>query len=101
MTNMKKNKIFKRFIIVILIVITILLTMGVVDYQISTHGFEKPIFARLNTETSKKDGGSGTYDGIGYSIEINGNFMPEDKLKGVTHARFYILGKEIHYAIRD
>ncbi|MTI66980.1 MAG: hypothetical protein FH753_10355 [Firmicutes bacterium] len=75
--------------------------MGVVDYRISTHKFEKPIFARLNIETAKKDGGSGTYNGIGYSIEIIGNFMPEDELQGVTHARFYVFGNEIRYTIRD
>jgi hypothetical protein len=85
---------------VALIILTILFIMGVADYRISMHNFKKPIFARLNIDTAIKDGGSGVYNGIGYSIEISGNFMPEDELKGSTHTRFYVLGNEICCAIR-
>ena len=47
------------------------------------------------------DGGSGTYKGLGYSFDIEGNFMPEDEFPGVTKARFYLLGKMLKEAIRD
>ncbi|MGM0482574.1 MAG: hypothetical protein ACQEP6_01765 [Patescibacteria group bacterium] len=59
----------------------------------------KPIFAQV--VNGADDGGSGSYVGIGYSIDIKGNFMPEDEFKGVTHASFYVFGKKIHSTIRD
>ena len=35
------------------------------------------------------------------SFDIEGNFMPEDELKGVTKYDFYIFGKHIETGIRD
>ena len=69
------------------------------DYWRTTHNFEKPVFARWTKMI--KDGGSGTYTGVGYSIEIEGNFMPEDEFPGVTHAKFMIFGNEVTKVIRD
>jgi|AntRauTorcE11897_2_1112592.scaffolds.fasta_scaffold62661_2 hypothetical protein len=89
----------RNFLRVLLIIFSILVIIGFVDYRLSTHSFKKPIFAQSNS--SYDDGGSGIYRGIGYRIEINGNFMPDDEFKGVTHTRFYILGKEICYIVRD
>ena len=89
----------RNFLRVLLIIFSILVIIGFVDYRLSTHSFKKPIFAQSNS--SYDDGGSGIYRGIGYRIEINGNFMPDDEIKGVTHTRFYILGKEICYIVRD
>jgi len=91
---MKRN--FLRFI---LIIFSILVIMGFVDYRLSMYSFKKPIFAQGNALCD--DGGSGIYRGIGYRIEIKGNFMPDDEFKGVTHARFYIFGKEIRYTVID
>mgnify|MGYP000232916842 CR=1 FL=1 len=96
---MKKQKIIKRITIIISIAIILLLSICFTDYWRTTHAFEQPIFARL--VNGADDGGSGTYIGIGYSIEIEGNFMPQDELKGVTHTRFFVLGNEVKYAIRD
>ena len=48
----------------------------------------------------KKDGGSGKYYGLGYQIEIKGNFMPEDPIPGIKYVQYSILGipiKEIHF----
>ena len=63
------------------------------------NSFEKPIFARP-TEIFD-DGGSGTYKGLGWRIELEGNFMPEDELPGVTKYEFYLGGDLILAAIRD
>jgi len=72
--------------------------MGVLDY-FRVAGFEKPIFA-IPVETAD-DGGSGLYRGLGYSFDIEGNFMPEDEFPGVTHYIYSICGVEIAEGIRD
>lgn len=97
--NIKTKKKFKITAIVVCIFITLWAIMLSTDYWQTTHNFEKPIFARCSIGFD--DGGSGTYRGIGYSIEVKGNFMPEDELPGVTYAKFMILGKQIKAVIRD
>ncbi len=96
---MKSKKIVKRILIIIIVLLIVLITMGVTDYRRTIHSFEKPIFAQV--VNGADDGGSGLYVGIGYSVDIKGNFMPEDEFKAVTHAHFYVFGKEVHYVIRD
>jgi len=96
---MKTKKIVKIIIIMDAIILVVLMTMGITDYRRTTHSFEKPVFAQV--VNGADDGGSGLYIGIGYSVDIKGNFMPEGEFKGVTHAHFYVFGKEIRYAIRD
>lgn len=96
---MKKKKIVTRSIIIIVILLIILIAMGVTDYQRTTYSFEKPLFAQ--DVNGADDGGLGVYHGIGYSIQIEGNFMPEDEFQGVTHVHFYVFGKEICYITRD
>ena len=39
------------------------------------------------------DGGSGLYKGLGYSVYIEGNFMPEDEFPGITKSTFKLFGK--------
>lgn len=63
------------------------------------NNFEMPIFARPTVTAD--DGGSGTYKGLGWRIEIKGNFMPEDELPGITQYEFYLMDELIHAAIRD
>ena len=73
--------------------------VGVIDY-FQVKGFEKkPIFS-ITTNTAD-DGGSGTYKGLGYSFEIDGNFMPEDEFPGITYYEYYIFGNLIDTALRD
>ena len=72
--------------------------IGVIDY-FQVKGFEKPIFS-IATNTAD-DGGSGTYKGLGYSFEIEGNFMPEDEFSAVTYYEYYIFGNLIDTALRD
>ena len=64
--------------------------MGTVDLFFVSQKKLKPIFS-LNV-SPKKDGGSGNYVGLGYSIQIIGNFMPENEYIGVQEYKFYILG---------
>lgn len=94
----RKNK-WKKWIIVFCVLIVLWgITIGV-DYRTTMHGFEKPIFAAA--KKTADDGGSGIYQGIGYSIEVEGDFMPEDEFPGVTYARFTLFGKEIKTSLRD
>lgn len=78
-------------------ILIIAVLTGVFDW-FRVKGFEKPIFTIPITED---DGGSGIYYGLGYSIDIKGNFMPEDELPGVTHYDFYIFGVLVDRGIRD
>ena len=95
--NKTNKKIFKTAILVACVIVWGI--MIVTDYYQTTHNFEKPVFAIWTKKI--KDGGSGTYTGVGYSIEIEGNFMPEDELPGVTHVRFSIFGNLAKESIRD
>ena len=71
---------------------------GIVDYY-RLHRFEKPLFCvGINLAD---DGGSGKYVGIGYSYDIEGNFMPEDEFQGITKWTYYLLGFEMETQIRD
>ncbi len=90
----KKKKVF--FVFVILTAIWVMI--GVVDFS-RVHSFEKPIFS-IGAGTAD-DGGSGHYIGLGYSFDIEGNFMPEDELPGVTEYRFYLFGFKVASGIRD
>lgn len=63
------------------------------------HSFKMPIFARLSVTAD--DGGSGTYKGLGWRIELEGNFLPEDELPGVTKFEYYLGDDLIYAAIRD
>lgn len=38
------------------------------------------------------DGGSGTYYGVGYSIEIKGNFLGGEELSGVIYYKYSLFG---------
>ena len=100
-----KKKIRGKHIITAAALILVLWTaIGGVDY-FRVSNFERPIFCLLDAENSYDDGGSGTYNGLGYSFEIKGNFMPDDELpevlSGVTQYTYRILGFEVRSGIRD
>jgi hypothetical protein len=92
----KTTKIIRN---IIWILVSLWLVMLGTDYWRTTHAFAKPVFALCTRGFD--DGGSGTYTGIGYTIEIKGNFMPEDELPGVTQARFLLFGVSVSTAVRD
>ena len=63
----------KKIIIAVACILVLWIAVGIVDYG-KVHSFEKPIFC-VGTELAD-DGGSGKYVGLGYSFDIEGNFMP-------------------------
>ena len=66
-----------KIINAIIVVFTFLaISTGIIDF-FRVYKAEKPIFIIASSDL-KKDGGSGKYYGLGYQIEIKGNFMPED-----------------------
>lgn len=89
----------KRIVSLVMLLIVVVAIVTGIDYKRTTKDFEKPLFA-MPTITAD-DGGSGTYRGLVYSIELEGNFMPEDEFPGVTRAEFYLFGKQIKEVLRD
>lgn len=83
------RKITKFILGIMLAVVSLWGVTGIIDYS-KIKEFKKPIFA-IPTNTYD-DGGSGTYQGLGYSFEIEGNFLPDDEQPGVTYYEYYILG---------
>lgn len=96
---MRNRKRSLKEINIILILLVIWSMITVTDYRRVCHSFEKPIFC-IGTKT-QDDGGSGIYQGLGYSFDIKGNFMPEDEFPGVTYARFYLFGNMLKESVRD
>ena len=66
---------FKRTFTLFIFIFLLWFALAATDL-LRLNSFEMPIFARP-TETFD-DGGSGTYKGLGWRIELEGNFMPED-----------------------
>jgi len=89
---------FKRTFILFIFVFLLWFALAATDL-LRLNSFEMPIFARP-AETFD-DGGSGTYKGLGWRIELEGNFMPEDEFPGVTQYEYYLFDDLIHAAIRD
>ncbi len=83
-----KKKVIKVVAIILAVLILAIVGTGVFDY-FRVRRAEKPIFT---IPITADDGGTGTYYGLGYSIEIKGNFMPEDPLPGVKYYKYSILG---------
>ena len=88
----------KKHRIVLLILLAIWLFIGIADFS-RVNIFEKPVFCVL--VNGADDGGSGTYVGLGYSFDIEGNFMPEEEFPGVTRYTYKILGLEVISEVRD
>lgn len=90
----KKKKIF--FVILTLVLVCVI--AGAIDF-IRVCSFERPLFC-IATNTAD-DGGSGHYVGLGYSFDIEGNFMPEDELPGVTSYSYHVWGIPVCSGSRD
>ena len=82
----------KKTLIIVVAVVLLWLAAGVIDFAL-VHGYHRPLFC-VCTEPMQ-DGGSGKYVGLGYSFDIEGNFVTEAGHLGVTSYRGYILGQEI------
>ncbi|MBQ8278434.1 MAG: hypothetical protein IJZ23_01165 [Roseburia sp.] len=81
---MKKKK--------IIIAVAALLWLAVFSTDfVRVNNFERPVFCVLMNGAD--DGGSGTYVGLGYTVEIEGNFVTEEEaLRGVTEFDMKLLG---------
>lgn len=90
----------KAIAITLCIVFVLGSIMTAVDFCRLRYGaFEPPIFT---TETYLADGGSSRLcRGLFHKIVIDGNFMPDDELPGITHYTFYIFGIKVDEGIRD
>ena len=95
----KKRKTLTALAAGLIVLLALWATAGVVDYWRVCHSFERPLFA-IATVTAD-DGGSGTYRGLGYHFVIEGNFMPEDELPGVTVFQYYLFGNYVKSGVRD
>ncbi|MBQ4347226.1 MAG: hypothetical protein IJC39_02110 [Firmicutes bacterium] len=94
-----KNRLMKKKLRIILpVAIALWIVVGIIDFK-RINEFEKPIFC-IPAKTAD-DGGSGYYVGLGYSFDIEGNFMPEDEFPGVTKWTYYLFGAKIAAEIRD
>ena len=82
----------KRTVIIVLAIILLWLAAGVTDFAL-VHSYHRPLFCIC--AEPMQDGGSGKYVGLGYSFDIEGNFVTEAGHLGVTSYRGYILGQEI------
>ena len=100
MLALKNTRKKKSIILAVVFIIVLWIATGIVDYIRVSH-FERPVFCLLDIENSYDDGGSGKYNGLGYSFDIMGNFMPEDEYPGVTEYTYYLFGFEVKSEIRD
>lgn len=88
----------KKIVIFICALLILCIGTSVIDYM-RVHKFEKPLFCIISN--GYDDGGSGTYIGLGYSFDIEGNFMPEDELPGITKFNMRILGINVANGVRE
>lgn len=68
-----------------------------VDYYRCTQ-MEKPVFARGIPESLYDDGGSGTYQGLGYAVEIEGHLSAEYGFQ-IESVEMSVLGVPCYSAI--
>ncbi len=92
---MKKRKI----VWILILALAVWFFVGLADFMKVAGNFERPMFC-VAVETAD-DGGSGRYVGLGYSFEIEGNFMPEDEFPGVTRYEAKIFGVTVMSEVRD
>lgn len=63
------------------------------------HNFNMPVFARPDAVAA--DGVSGSYKGVGWHIDIKGNFTPDAELPGITQFEYYLFDDLVLAAVRD
>lgn len=85
---MKKS--IKILIIFFLSLLLIWVFIIVFDFIRVNRKIQKPLF--VIEKITQDDGGSGLYKGLGYTVNIEGNFMPEDKFPGITRADYELFG---------
>ena len=88
----------KRVIIGIICAVVVWIALGIIDFSL-VQSYRKPMFCICSE--SMQDGGSGKYVGLGYSFDIEGNFVTETEHRGVTSYRGYIFGIEVSRGFWD
>ena len=88
----------KAYIWIVVVVVVLWLAMGITDW-FRLNSFDLPIFC-VHTQRGE-DGVSGTYVGLGYSFELEGNFDPDHPIPGMTRYTYKIFGQTVKTAIRD
>jgi hypothetical protein len=86
---MKKS--IKTILIPLFSILLIWIFIITFDFIRVTRKIEMPLF--IISEETMDDGGSGLYQGLGYSVDLEGNFMPNDEFPGITKATFKLFGK--------
>lgn len=80
----------KKVKIVLAIMVLVWACIFAIDF-VRVRNFEKPIFSVL--VNGADDGGSGSYVGLGYTVDIEGNFVTEDEVeRGVTEFDMKLFG---------
>ena len=88
----------KKLKVAIAIVTLVWLCFFGTDF-VRVKNFERPVFSVLTNGAD--DGGSGTYVGLGYWTQIEGNFVTEDAAeRGVTQYDMKLFGIRVQAAIR-
>ena len=70
----------KRLFVFFLCLVFSVAVLGGIMFGVDYHrvsNLEKPLFARGTPETLYDDGGSGTYQGLGYTVELEGQLTAE------------------------
>ena len=80
----------EKIIIPIILILLIWTNIAYADYRQVGINWERPIFCSL-VGYGAEDGGSGKYVGLGYSFNIEGNFVTEDGYRGVEKYTFKVL----------
>lgn len=88
----------KKILSVFAVIVCLWALVGIIDFS-RVYGFERPIFCVWSMRFL--DGGSGTYTGLGYSFEIEGNFIPGDEVPGVTKFTAKIFNVPVMSGVRD
>lgn len=76
----------------LVLIVAIIVWLGIFTIDLVRVGnFEKPVFCIL--VNGADDGGSGTYVGLGYTVDIEGNFVTENEAeRGVTEFDMKLFG---------
>lgn len=85
-------RLLKGLLITILILLIVWVAFFVTDAYRVFSRHEKPVFC-LAAATAD-DGGSGTYEGLGYSFKLGGNFLLPAPY--VSEAELYVFGRLVH-----
>ncbi len=78
----------KKIIIILLVIIFIWFAVIFIDFIMPVKYNRKPLFTFGGEK--EKDGGSGLYEGLLYSITIKGNFNPEQETK-INYVKLEVL----------